>query len=441
MNIMDYSAYELVWFYLIYAFAGWFLEVCAAAFQKRAFINRGVVTGPLCPIYGAGAVLFAVFLPELKGNVFFLFLGGMILASLVEYFTGVLLETIFHRKWWDYSSEKWNFDGYICLKYSALWGLCALLLVHFVNPLFQRLVDLIPYPVGVALAWVLMAVLALDVLGTALAIRGLKKEMRQVSELTENLEHVSKLLENAITRRIRRRMKKAFPNLNQREKTEEARQEKSRVFARGCGFYKLAALFLIGSFLGDVVETIFCLFTQGEWMSRSSVVYGPFSIVWGLGCVLLTAILYRYRTKSRLYIFAAGTVLGGAYEYICSVSTELAFGTIFWDYSGFTFNLGGRINLLFCLFWGFAAVIWIKLLYPALSGWIEKIPVLPGKILCHVMLVFMVFNMSVSALALGRYHVRQTQEGKKPNTRLEQMLDQHFPDKKMERIYPNAKIV
>lgn len=95
-------------------------------------------------------------------------------------------------------------------------------------------------------------------------------------------------------------------------------------------------------------------------MSRSSVLYGPFSIVWGLGCVLLTALLYKYKDRSDRYIFLAGTVLGGAYEYSCSVFTELVFGTVFWDYSHIPFNLGGRINLLFCFFWGIAAVVWLK---------------------------------------------------------------------------------
>lgn len=109
-------------------------------------------------------------------------------------------------------------------------------------------------------------------------------------------------------------------------------------------------------------------------MSRSSVIYGPFSIVWGLGCAFLTLLLYRYRNKSDGSIFLAGTLLGGAYEYICSVFTEMVFGTIFWDYSGFAFNLGGRINLLYCFFWGIAAVVWLKFIYPKLSGWIEKIP-------------------------------------------------------------------
>jgi len=146
-------------------------------------------------------------------------------------------------------------------------------------------------------------------------------------------------------------MEMAFPVLEAGELKKQAKPKvKPAVFAAGCSFYKLASLFFIGAFLGDITETVFCLITTGRLMSRSSVVYGPFSIVWGLGCALLTAVLYRIRDKSDSYIFVAGTLLGGAYEYICSVFTELVFGTVFWDYSGFRFNLGGRINLLYCFF-------------------------------------------------------------------------------------------
>lgn len=444
---MYYSIYELVWFYLIYSFAGWCLEVCGAALQKRKFVNRGFVTAPLCPIYGTGAVAFAVFLPELKESLFFLFLGGAILASGVEFFTGVLLEKIFGRKWWDYSKEKFNFDGYICLKYSVLWGICAVLLIYFVNPFLQGIVKLIPHFPGVILVSVLCGLLVIDALGTSLAILGLKKKLQRVSEITENLKVVSKILENKITRYIQHRMEAAFPNLDEaelaKERTLEAQQraaaEGKKVFAEGCGFYKLMSLFFIGAFLGDITETIFCLITSGRLMSRSSVVYGPFSIVWGIGCMLLTAILYRYKEKSDSYIFVAGTILGGAYEYICSVFTELVFGTVFWDYSGFAFNLGGRINLLYCFFWGIAAVVWIKKIYPPLSDLIERIPVKAGKILCWLMIVFMSVNIVISAMALDRYTRRN--EGAVPANSADLFLDEHFPDERMERIYPNAVIV
>ena len=244
-------------------------------------------------------------------------------------------------------------------------------------------------------------------------------------------------------------LNKAYPLLDARslvkakldeEKRLEEAKERAGVFAVGCSFYKLVCLFFLGSFLGDITETIFCYVTAGELMSRSSVVYGPFSIVWGFGCVLLTAILYQYRTRSDGYIFLFGTVLGGAYEYFCSVFTELVFGTVFWDYSKIPFNLGGRINLLYCFFWGIAAVVWLKVLYPLFSGWIEKIPKKAGIVLTWIMIVFMIFNMAVSAFAMARYSVRNT-TGAEASTGLDMFMDEHFPDERMERIYPNAIIV
>ena len=438
---MEYTVYQLAFFFFIYSFAGWCIEVCCAAIQKRKFVNRGFVNGPLCPIYGSGAVLFAVFLPELKEAPFFLFLAGAILASILEFTTGALLEKLFHRKWWDYSNIRWNYEGYVCLPFSLGWGVCAVVLNMFLNPLLVKLLRIMPRLLMVIIMIALTVALVLDTVGTTLAIRGLQKKQVQLAEFTEGVSQVSKLLENAITRRIQKRMDKAFPMLEiPKIKRQKRTKEKETVFAEGCSFYKLVSLFFIGAFLGDITETIFCLITAGKLMSRSSVVYGPFSIVWGLGCAFLTAILYRIRNKNDSYIFIAGTLLGGVYEYICSVFTELVFGTVFWDYSKFAFNLGGRINLLYCFFWGIAAVVWMKLLYPRLSAWIEKIPMKAGKIICTVMLVFMIFDCLLSAMALGRYTERNT-TGKQAQNEVESFLDEHFGDERMERIYPNAKIV
>lgn len=441
---MVISFYEICWLYFIYSFIGWCGEVCVAVIHKRKFINRGFVSSPICPIYGAGAVAFTIFLPELKGNIFFLFLGGVILASFIEFVTGALMEKAFHKKWWDYSKIRFNFEGYICLRYSLLWGVFAILLIYFVNPILTSATALLPKTIGIIILWILGALLLLDVLGTTLAIRGMQKRMQQLSQLTEGMVQVSKLLENAITRKITKRMEKAFPALDAKKlMTQPVVKEKSSVFAKGCSFYKLVSLFFVGAFLGDITETVFCLVTTGRLMSRSSVVYGPFSIVWGLGCAMLTAILYRIKNRSDSYIFVAGTLLGGAYEYVCSVFTELMFGTVFWDYSGFRFNLGGRINLLYCFFWGIAAVVWMKFLYPKLSAWIEKLPMKPGKILCNVLIVFMVFDIFLSAAALARYEERLREQPAEQQSinGLDEFLDTHFDDKRMERIYPNAKLV
>ena len=432
----SYHVYQLLWIFFVYSFIGWCGEAAMAAVRRHKFVNRGFVSGPLCPVYGAGAAAVAVFLPELHDRLFFLFLGGMIVTTFVEYLTGRLLELIFHRKWWDYSDEKFNLDGYVCLKNSAIWGLCSVLMICFFDPLLCRLIDLIPRLAGNILLWILGVLLVIDAVGSGVAVLGLKKKQSRITQITEELHKTSKLLENALTTRIQRRMVSAFPNI---EGTESAGvKTKEERFARGCGFFKLASLFILGAFLGDIVETVFCLVTTGRLMSRSSLVFGPFSIVWGLACALLTWILYRYRDKSDRYIFVFGTVLGGAYEYVCSVFTEMAFGTVFWDYSEIPFNLGGRINLLYCFFWGIAAVVWMKGVYPFLSRWIEKLPARMGKVVCSVLLVLLAADMLVSALALARYSERQA--GKAEQTAVGQALDEFFPDGFIEKRYENLKL-
>ena len=443
---MDYTWYQLGWFFLVYSFLGWLLETSLAAAKKRCLLNRGFLSAPFSPTYGLGGVLFALFLPELRENPFFLFLFGAILATGLELFTGILLERIFGQKWWDYSRERFQFEGHICLKYSLLWGLLALLCVFAGNPLLTTLVSLIPEPVGHITLVLILCLLGADLFGSLAAVFQLNGSLKEPSQISRRWARLTRALDNAVTRAIQRRMVRAYPNLERerlRESTARRRaaaQQSAGVFARGCCFYKLGWLFFIGAFLGDIIETIFCRITVGVWMSRSSVVYGPFSIVWGLGAVLLTAVLYNYRNRSDSYIFLVGTVVGGAYEYICSVFTELVFGTVFWDYSHLPFNLGGRINLLYCFFWGIASVVWLKLIYPRLSGWIEKIPVRWGKPASWILIVFMAVNILVSCLAMGRYVQRQTQPNA-PATVLAQILDERFPDSRMKRIYPNAILV
>lgn len=463
---MNNTLYELLWFFILYSLLGWCAGVVIAAFRNKAFVNTGFLNGPLCPIYGFGALAFAVFLTELQNHLFFLFLGGMIISAFLTFLTGFVLERIFHRRWWDFSKSRFQFEGYISLPYAAVCGLAAVLCIWFANPFIADIVALIPLWLGKIILIAAYVLLAIDFAGSAAAVLRLRYRVKRFAEVTEGLQKMSSSFGNAITGRIHRRMMRAYPNLETERllEAEKSRTVRERgIFAEGCCFYKLTGLFFIGAFLGDVVETVFCYATAGVLMSRSSVVYGPFSIVWGLGCMMLTAFLYKYKDKNDRYIFLCGTVLGGAYEYICSVFTELLFGTVFWDYSEIPFNLGGRINLLYCFFWGVAAVVWLKGIYPRLSELIERIPKKAGVVGTWILIVFMTVNVTMSGLALARYSERQTAAvpavtggesvaggesvtGSESvaggeDSGLADFLDEHFPDSRMERIYPNAKIV
>ena len=161
-------------------------------------------------------------------------------------------------------------------------------------------------------------------------------------------------------------------------------------------------LFLIAGVAGDLVEIVFWLVTRGELTSRSSLIYGQFSIVWGAGAVLLTLVFHRMDSRSTPRIFLAGTLLGGVYEYVCSLLQEKLFGACFWDYRHLPFNLNGRVNLLFCLFWGAAAVLWVRAACPALYRFVARIPPERGRRIAAGAAAFLVLSTAVTAAALGR---------------------------------------
>lgn len=430
---MEYTVYQLLWLFLIYSFLGWLGETALAALRKRRLLNRGFLSTPFSPVYGLGGVLFSIFLPELRSAPLFLFLGGVILGTGLELLTGVVLEKLTGEKWWDYSDRKYHFNSYICPHYALIWGLCALGCLFVGNRFFLFLVGLIPRGAGRVILLVVCAVQILDVLASFAALLQFQTSQREPSELSRLLRALTLRLDNAVTRYVQRRVFRAYPTLEGRPRP---RRERATVFAQGCGFYKLVWLFFLAALIGDLVETLFCRATAGVWMSRSSLVWGPFSIVWGLAIALVTVMLYRYKDRPSMFLFLTGTVLGGAYEYLCSVLTEIMFGTVFWDYSKIPFNLGGRINLLYCFFWGFAAVIWFKALYPKFSDWIEKIPKKLGKVITWAVIVFMVCNMTVSFLALVRQDERS--RGVPAEHTWQQVMDEKYDDEKLEIIYPNA---
>jgi len=429
---MNYTGYELLCLFFTYSFAGWILETIFAAARQKQFVNRGLINGPVCVIYGIAAVLMTVGLGEL--DAVWMFLGSVIYGTAVEWIAGHLIERYYHERWWNYSGMKWNLDGYIALPMSLIWGVLGYISVKWGNVLLVGIYRLSPVLIRELVLWILIAILTVDVLATCILIIGKSGKLDRWEAVDSQFANVAARLGKWISEHVESRIHKAYQTI---EKIEE--EEKEGTFAEGCGFYKIAMLFFVGAFLGDITETIFCRITAGVWMSRSSVVWGPFSIVWGLAIAVVTEMLYKYKDRSEGFLFWTGTFLGGAYEYFCSVFTELVFGTVFWDYSEIPFNLGGRINLLYCFFWGIAAVVWFKRLYPVVSRLIEKLPVLIGKLLTWGLIVFMSCNIIVSCMALLRYDQRN--RGIQAENGWQMWIDKHYDDEKMDRIYPNAKAV
>ena len=206
-------------------------------------------------------------------------------------------------------------------------------------------------------------------------------------------------------------------------------------FAQGINLYKLLLVCFVGSFAGVVVELIWCLVTNGYLESRSGLVYGPFNLLYGAGAVALSVALYRYRNRGRWLSFLGGFFVGSVVEYICSWAQETLFGSRSWDYSGFPFNINGRICLLYSIFWGILGMLWIKDVYPRMAKWILKIPNKPGKIITWCLTAFLIVNAVVSCVAVGRWSQRV--HDVPPENGFWEFVDQRFPDGRMERIFAN----
>ena len=427
--------YQIVFLFFAYSFLGWVGEVLFTAVVHRKYQDRGVLSGPLCILYGIGALVITFALRDIRDGWFFLFVFSAVYATVIEWIGGHILEYTSHTRWWDYSTLPFNLDGYICLGASVTWGVLGVIMLKWGNPLLLALYSLVPQGVWAVVLWAALILLGIDLIGTLLAMAGLRYRWPAAEAIENRLANLTVRGGMWILDRVERRMAKTHPALT----FIRPKRAQTGTFAAGCSPYKIVLLFFIGAFLGDITETIFCRVVGGEWMSRSSVVWGPFSIVWGLAIALVTQLLYRYKDKPASWLFVTGTLLGGAYEYLCSVFTELVFGTVFWDYSKFKFNLGGRINLLYCFFWGIAAVIWMRYGYPLVLRGMEKVRSRVRPWMTVLLAVFMAVNMLTSALALARYDARTSGEG--PKNSIDTLLDDHFDDARMERIYPNAKKV
>ena len=159
---MPISLYEVLWIFTIYSFLGWCTEVAYAAIVTKKFVNRGFLNGPSCPIYGVGVFSVIICLLPLKNNIFILFIGSVLLTSVIELITGYILEKVFHNRWWNYSKNKYNIMGYVCLKFSITWGIACVFIIEIFHPIIYVFIKYMPYVLGIILISIFLIVYAID---------------------------------------------------------------------------------------------------------------------------------------------------------------------------------------------------------------------------------------------------------------------------------------
>lgn len=185
--LWDTSLYGFIWLFLIYSFLGWCAEVAAHAVTKGKFINRGVLNGPYCPIYGFGMVLVIICLTPIEYNLILLFIGATILTTVLELVTGVVLEQVFHTKWWDYSNQKYNLKGYICLKYSIVWGAACVVVMKIIDPLIVDFIKIIPQLLGQILIIIFLLIMLADMITMIISLTGMSKRAKRSEQIRERI--------------------------------------------------------------------------------------------------------------------------------------------------------------------------------------------------------------------------------------------------------------
>lgn len=457
---------DLLWYFVIFSFFGWVASSFRSLLLEKKFSNNGFLTSPFCPMYGFSAVVCYTALKPFENSKLILFIGSTLILSALMVVVGVLVEKTLKFKPWDFSSSKFSIGNYITFPYALFLGLLGMLLVGLIIPVLRTAVEAIPFWVSLILVLSFCGIIAIDyVFSMITTIRLLRRiaKLKNSSELMDKgateveIQELEENYNRLFTENIlRKRLAHAYPDLthmtyvkqinakieeikqdNMKEYTQTFECKEDKPFAYGFCFTKLFYLFVIGSFIGTILETIWAFCVDGHFEMRVGMVYGPFIPVYGGGACFLTAALYKLYKLNDTLVFVISAFVGAGFEYFCSWLQEQMFGTVSWDYSDTPFNLDGRTNLMYALIWGFLGLVWVRYLYPWTAKLIEKIPKRAGAIITTFLIVFMAFNGFMSVTATARW--TQRTEGVPASNSFEEYLDEKFDNEKMEFLFPGMK--
>ena len=198
--------------FLVYSILGWLIETIKKSFEFKRFINRGFLVGPYCPIYGVGGVLATLLLQKYSNDIVVLFLLGVIIFSVLEYYTSLVLEKIFHARWWDYSQDKFNINGRISLDTMIPFGILGVVVIRYLNPIIFNILNGLNSNVFDIIFVITLVLFVADLVFSFNVLDGIGRENKLVEK--DNTEEVRKIVTDKIMGLgwAYRRLLKAFPN-------------------------------------------------------------------------------------------------------------------------------------------------------------------------------------------------------------------------------------
>ncbi len=189
--IFTYDTTDWLLFFYIYSFCGWIFESVYVSLKKKHPVNRGFLRGPVLPLYGSGAVLMLFVSIPVEQNPVLVYLAGCIAATALEYVTGVTMERLFKVRYWDYSNQKFNFQGQICLSSTLAWGGLTLLMVYVIHKPIESVVLALPYQAASIISHVVTFLFAIDItlsVKAALEVRDMLVNMEEIRQKLEVMQ-------------------------------------------------------------------------------------------------------------------------------------------------------------------------------------------------------------------------------------------------------------
>lgn len=186
---------KLIAYFIIYSFFGWVMESVLKTYLQKKPVNSGFLYGPFCPIYGFGAIFMFLFLQGFRDNIILLFVIAFFSLSLWEYIVGWLLEKIFHTKYWDYTGNKFNIKGRVCLLNSLFWGFLGVIFIRYMHPFIAEKIDIIPANILTFNVIMISIAMITDTIVSAVKVTNIKAKLDKLKEITESLKEKIEELE------------------------------------------------------------------------------------------------------------------------------------------------------------------------------------------------------------------------------------------------------
>lgn len=220
----SYSIVQWLFFFYFYCFFGWCFESSYVSLKERKLVNRGFMRGPFLPLYGSGGIMMLVVSAPFQGNVLLVYLAGCVGATVLEYVTGVVMEALFKVRYWDYSNQKFQFQGHICLTSSLAWGFLTIFMTEWLHKTVEGFVLQIPSSWLEAIVFIITIVLAVDFTLSFKAAMDLRDILIKMEQAKEEMQRIQKRLDVIIA------VVDEDINLRKMELTETIEQQKAEFF-------------------------------------------------------------------------------------------------------------------------------------------------------------------------------------------------------------------